>query len=117
MNEWLNSDGWRIVIHKRPAPEVGYWGEVPAMPGCVSQGRTRAECRANVLEAATGCMESYLEFAMQKLGAKRAPLADRHDPFFDEPNATHLRRAIADMDAKRNIVYHDIIEGAAAAHA
>ncbi len=74
MSEWLNSAGWRIVIHKCPAPEVGYWGEVPAMPGCASQGRTRAECRANVLEAAMGCMESYLEFAMQKLGAKkRAP--------------------------------------------
>ena len=72
-SECLSSDGWRIVIHKCPAPEVGYWGEVPAMPGCASQGRTRAECRANVLEAATGCMESYLEFAMQKLGAKRAP--------------------------------------------
>ena len=71
MSEWLNGDGWRIVIHKNPAPEVGYWGEVPAMPGCASQGRTRAECRANVLEAAMGCMESYLEFAMQKLGAKR----------------------------------------------
>ena len=73
MSEWLNIDGWRIVIHKCPAPEVGYWGEVPARPGCASQGLTRAECRANVLEAATGCLESYLEFAMQKLGAKRAP--------------------------------------------
>lgn len=73
MGEWLNGEGWRIVIHKCKAPEVGYWGEVPAMPGCASQGRTRAECRANVLEAAMGCMESYLEFAMRKLGAKLEP--------------------------------------------
>lgn len=38
------------------------------------------------------------------------PFADRRDPFFEEPNASHLRRAISDLDAKRNVVYHDIIE-------
>lgn len=32
------------------------------------------------------------------------------DPFFQEPNATHLRRAIADMEAGRNIVEHDLIK-------
>lgn len=72
MSELVNDPGWRIVIHKCKAPETGYWGEVPAMPGCASQGPTRAKCRANVLEAAAGCLESYLEFAMQKLGAKSA---------------------------------------------
>lgn len=71
MGEWLNGEGWHIVIHKCKAPDTGYWGEVPAMPGCASQGATRAECRANVLEAAYGCFEAYLEFAMRKLGAKR----------------------------------------------
>jgi len=71
MAEWLNGEGWRIVIHKCKSPETGYWGEVPAMPGCASQGKTRAECRANVLEAAMGCFEAYCEFAMKKLGAGR----------------------------------------------
>ena len=71
MGDLLNGEGWRIVIHKCKAPETGYWGEVPAMPGCASQGATRAQCRANVLEAAYGCFEAYLEFAMRKLGAKR----------------------------------------------
>ncbi len=33
-----------------------------------------------------------------------------HDSFFQEPNASHLRRAIADMEAGRNIVEHDLIE-------
>ena len=32
------------------------------------------------------------------------------DPFFQEPNASHLRRAIANLDAKKNVVYHDLIE-------
>ena len=36
-----------------------------------------------------------------------------NDPFFQEPNASHLRRAISDMNAGRNVVYHDIIEDAA----
>ena len=69
MAELVNNPGWRIVIHKCDPPETGYWGDVPAMPGCASQGDTEAECRANVLEAALGCMDSYVEFAMQKLGA------------------------------------------------
>ena len=32
------------------------------------------------------------------------------DPFFQEPNASHLRRAIADMEAGRNIVEHGLIK-------
>ena len=32
------------------------------------------------------------------------------DPFFQEPNASHLRRAIADINVGRNIVEHDLIE-------
>ena len=39
------------------------------MPGCASQGATREECRANVLEAAAGCLEAYLELAMKKLSS------------------------------------------------
>ena len=32
------------------------------------------------------------------------------DPFFQEPHPTHLRTAIADMAAGRNIVEHDLIK-------
>jgi predicted RNase H-like HicB family nuclease len=42
----------RIVVHE--AEEGGYWAEVPALPGCVSQGETLDELRANVREAAAG---------------------------------------------------------------
>ena len=35
--------------------ETGYYvAEVPALPGCVSQGRTIAEAKANIKEAITG---------------------------------------------------------------
>ena len=42
--------------------EDGYYvAEVPVMPGCVSQGKTRAEAYANIKEAAALCLESMEE--------------------------------------------------------
>jgi antitoxin HicB len=35
-----------------------YVAEVPALPGCISQGRTRAEALANIKEVITGYVES-----------------------------------------------------------
>lgn len=40
------------VIHE--AEEGGYWAEVPALPGCVTQGETMAELEANLQEAVQG---------------------------------------------------------------
>jgi predicted RNase H-like HicB family nuclease len=42
----------KIVIH--PAEEGGYWAEVPGFPGCVSEGETLDEVRANIREAFEG---------------------------------------------------------------
>jgi predicted RNase H-like HicB family nuclease len=42
----------KVLIHK--AEEGGYWAEVPALPGCVSQGKTVDDVRANVREAIEG---------------------------------------------------------------
>jgi len=44
----------KIVIHE--AEEGGYWAEVPAIPGCVSQGETFDELLANIHEAVEGCL-------------------------------------------------------------
>ena len=44
----------KVVVHH--AEEGGYWAEVPAIPGCASQGDTMAELRANMLEAIEGCL-------------------------------------------------------------
>ena len=51
----------KVVVHQ--AEEGGYWAEVPAIPGCVSQGDTMAELRANILEAIEGCLSVELENA------------------------------------------------------
>jgi predicted RNase H-like HicB family nuclease len=42
----------KVIIHS--AEEGGFWAEVPALPGCVSQGETVDEVRANVREAIEG---------------------------------------------------------------
>lgn len=39
--------------------EAGYYvAEVPALPGCLSQGKTHAEALANVKEAVAGWLET-----------------------------------------------------------
>jgi len=42
----------KVLVH--PAEEGGFWAEVPALPGCVSQGETLEELRANIREAIEG---------------------------------------------------------------
>lgn len=44
----------KIVVHD--AEEGGYWAEVPAIPGCASQGETMDELMANMREAIEGCL-------------------------------------------------------------
>lgn len=44
-----------VVIEK---DEAGYYvAEVPALPGCISQGKTREEAIANIKEAIEGWLE------------------------------------------------------------
>ncbi|MBO0937264.1 type II toxin-antitoxin system HicB family antitoxin [Fibrella sp. HMF5335] len=38
------------------AEEGGYWAEVPAIPGCMTQGDTMEELLENVHEAVEGCL-------------------------------------------------------------
>lgn len=44
----------KVVVHE--AAEGGYWAEVPAIPGCATQGDTMEELMANVREAIEACM-------------------------------------------------------------
>jgi len=45
---------YTVIIH--PAEEGGFWAEVPALPGCFSQGETVEETLKNIKEA----IESHL---------------------------------------------------------
>jgi len=44
----------KIVVHD--AEEGGYWAEVPAIPGCVTQGETFEELLQNLYEAVEAAM-------------------------------------------------------------
>lgn len=46
----------QAIIHV--AEEGGYWAEVPALPGCVTQAETREELEANLREAVAGWLEA-----------------------------------------------------------
>jgi len=49
----------KIVVHE--AEEGGYWAEVPAIPGCATQGDTMEELLANVHEAIEACLSVEVE--------------------------------------------------------
>lgn len=44
----------KVIIHN--AEEGGYWAEVPAIPGCATQGDTFEELLTNLYEAVEGCL-------------------------------------------------------------
>ncbi len=50
----MQSYHYTVKIH--PAAEGGYWAEVPALPGCFTQGETPEEVASRVPEA----IECYL---------------------------------------------------------
>ena len=44
----------KVVVHE--AEEGGYWAEVPAIPGCATQGDSFEELLSNLYEAIEGCL-------------------------------------------------------------
>ena len=44
----------KVIVHE--AEEGGYWAEVPAIPGCGTQGETFEELLKNLYEAVEGCL-------------------------------------------------------------
>ena len=44
----------KVIVHE--AEEGGYWAEVPAIEGCMTQGDTFDELLQNIYEAVEGCL-------------------------------------------------------------
>lgn len=44
----------KVIVHE--AEEGGYWAEVPAIPGCATQGETFADLLTNLYEAVEACL-------------------------------------------------------------
>ncbi len=53
--------GLRLTVVLHSAEEGGFWAEVPALRGCVSEGDTLDEVVANVREAAQAWLEAAAE--------------------------------------------------------
>ena len=61
-DQMINYEGaMKYTVLIRPGNESGYVATVPALPGCVSQGRTQRQALANVKEAIEVYIESLLE--------------------------------------------------------
>ena len=63
----------KVVIHE--AEEGGYWAEVPAIPGCATQGETMEELRLNLREAIEGCLSVPVEAPSMHTGDQVIELA------------------------------------------
>ena len=59
----------KVVIHD--AEEGGYWAEVPAIPGCATEGDTFEELLANLYEAVEGCLAVEVEEPKKTDGKSR----------------------------------------------
>jgi len=46
----------KIVVHE--PEEGGFWAEVPAIPGCATQGDNMDELMHNLQEAIEGCLST-----------------------------------------------------------
>ena len=51
----------KVLIHE--AEEGGCWAEVPAIPGCATQGETFEELLSNLYEAVEACLSVDAEEA------------------------------------------------------
>jgi predicted RNase H-like HicB family nuclease len=67
----------RAIIH--PAEEGGYWAEVPALPGCITEGDTMEEVMANLKDAMVGWLD----------------VANSREAIYDIPLSQITKRTIA----------------------
>jgi predicted RNase H-like HicB family nuclease len=63
----------KAIVHK--AEEGGYWAEIPAIPGCATQGETFEELLANVYQAVEGCLSVDVKKAKLGKSAKVLEIA------------------------------------------
>ena len=60
---------FKVIVHRGEADEGGFWGEVPNLPGCYSQGGTREQLLERMKEAITCHLEALA--LSEKAGKRR----------------------------------------------
>ena len=56
----------KVIIHE--AEEGGFWAEVPAIPGCMTQGETIKDLIQNLYDAVEGCLSVDMDSIPLKQG-------------------------------------------------
>lgn len=62
---------YTVKIHT--AEEGGFWAEVPALPGCLTQGETLDEVIAMAKDAISGYLASLMKHG------QKIPVEEKHD--------------------------------------
>jgi len=65
-NEHIQIDDLTAFVHS--AEEGGYWAEVPALPGCLTQGETLDEVVENLNDAIEGWLSVQTPESLQARG-------------------------------------------------
>lgn len=63
----------KVIIHN--AEEGGFWAEVPAIPGCATQGETFEELLQNLYQAVEGCLAVDVDIPETDTTAKIVEIA------------------------------------------
>ena len=64
----MGSDAVKLKVIVHEAEEGGYWAEVPAIPGCATQGETFEQLLQNLYEAVEGCLSADVEASAREGG-------------------------------------------------
>lgn len=67
-------DDLKAYVHA--AEEGGYWAEVPALPGCITEGDTLDEVVFNLNEAITGWLQAQTPDSLAALGVHYTVIAE-----------------------------------------
>ena len=54
----------RLKVFIHPSDDGGFWAEVHALPGCVSEGEAYDETLSNIREAAEGWLEVIVQSSL-----------------------------------------------------
>jgi len=63
---------YTVIIHPADADEGGFWAEVPALPGCNTQGNTYEQTVAHAHDAIKGYLQMLLKTG-QPIPTERQP--------------------------------------------
>jgi len=63
----------KAIIH--PAEEGGYWAEVPALPGCITEGDNLEEITENLKDAIEGWLAVANESSQPSINDKLVEIA------------------------------------------